>query len=517
MHWADVIAKEVIAKYERPLIATGISPTGHIHVGSLREAITAEAVRSAIVSMGSDVKLIYLIDSFDPLRKRYPFLDETFEGHVGKPICRIPCPCGSHRTYADHFIMPFLDAIDAIGVKCEVIWTHELYEKGMFAEMIDASITKRDHVIKILTEVSQREKMESYAPYTPLCPKCGRFVKQPDLDSYAYPYLGYRCEKCGHEGKADIRKGDGKLTWRLEWPAKWKIFGVSAEPFGKDHAAAGGSYDTGIPIVEKIFGGVAPHPIPYEFVQLKGKGQMHKSTGSSVTGTDAINMTPPEVLMYTFLRVNPERHIDFDPEIGILDMADEYDRMESFFFEGGAAEAEENAVRAYELSNHGNIPKKMPLHIPYRHLVNVVQMSDGLDGVVRILKRNGDLDNATDDDLVRLEKRVECVRFWLNGFAPETVRFSVSKTMPDVRPSDDEVAYLNALLPLLSASEWNAESIHNIVSDAGKNSKIGTKGGFQMLYKILINRTAGPRLGHFLATMEKDFVVQRIREASALR
>jgi len=510
MHWADVIADEIISKCGRPLISTGISPTGHIHVGSLREAITAEAVRSSVESKGSDVRMIYLIDSFDPLRKRYEFLPKSFEEHVAKPICKIPCPCGTHRSYADHFIQPFLEAMTGLGIKYDIIWTHELYEQGKFAEAIDSSIKKRSKVIEILTEVAQKEKNEEYAPYNPLCPECGRFVKQADFDSYEYPHLRYRCEKCGHEGSADIRKGDGKLTWRLEWPAKWKIFSVSAEPFGKDHAAAGGSYDTGVRIVNEIFGGSAPYPIPYEFVQLKGKGQMHKSTGSSVTGTDAINMTPPEVLTYTFLRVNPERHIDFDPEMGILDMADEYDRMETLFFEGGATEAEENAVRAYALSNHNDMPKKMPLHIPYRHLVNVVQMAADTDGVIKILKRNGDFDNAGKDDLARLDLRVRNVRFWLNGFAPDNVKFSVSAEMPNIKLSDDETAYLRSLVPLLSASEWKADAIHAIVSDAGKQSKIGTGGGFRTLYKVFINRTSGPRLGHFLATMEKEFVIRRI-------
>ena len=48
MHWADVIAKDIAENCEEPLIATGISPTGIIHVGSLREAITGESVRSAV-------------------------------------------------------------------------------------------------------------------------------------------------------------------------------------------------------------------------------------------------------------------------------------------------------------------------------------------------------------------------------------------------------------------------------------------------------------------------------------
>ena len=60
MHWADVIAEEVANTCDHPLIATGISPTGIIHVGSLREAITGESVRSAVEAMGKDVRLIYL-------------------------------------------------------------------------------------------------------------------------------------------------------------------------------------------------------------------------------------------------------------------------------------------------------------------------------------------------------------------------------------------------------------------------------------------------------------------------
>ena len=103
MHWADVIAKEVSEKNDHPIIATGISPTGILHVGSLREAITGESIRSALKELGSDVRLIYLIDSFDPLRRRYEFLPEEFEKYVGMPICNIPCPCGKHDNYAHHF------------------------------------------------------------------------------------------------------------------------------------------------------------------------------------------------------------------------------------------------------------------------------------------------------------------------------------------------------------------------------------------------------------------------------
>jgi len=513
MHWADVVAKEVAETCERPLIATGISPTGIIHVGSLREAITGESVRSAVESMGKEVKLIYLIDSVDPLRKRYDFLPKEFEKYVGMPISKIPCPCGKHDNYAHHFVQPFLDAVESLNVNCEIIWTHELYEQGKFAEAIDLSFKKRSEIIRILHEVSGKEEKENYAPYNPLCECCGRFTN-PIFETYSYPKVEYKCT-CGHHGVADVTKGQGKLTWRLEWPAKWMIFNTSAEPFGKDHAAAGGSYDTGKRIVEEIFEHKAPYPIPYEFVQLKGIGQMHKSTGCSVTGLDAINMTPPEVLNYLFLRVNPSKAIDYDSGIGTLDMADEYDRMERAFFSGEYTDAEDNTVRAYEIAQHNNVPEKLPLQISYRHLVNVVQMANTFDGVLDILGRTEDMSAATEDDLKRLERRANCVRYWLNGFAPDKVKFSVFPTIPPgaVLSMGDKV-FFTELVNRMNDCNWDSETIGAIIAETGKESPIGSKGGFKAIYTVLIGKDAGPRLGPFLAGMDKQFVINRFIQAA---
>ncbi|MCL1810890.1 MAG: lysine--tRNA ligase [Methanomassiliicoccaceae archaeon] len=513
MHWADVVAKEVADTCERPLIATGISPTGIIHVGSLREAITGESVRSAVEGLGKDVRLIYLIDSFDPLRKRYDFLPKEYENYVGMPISKIPCPCGKHNNYAHHFVQPFLDAVKSLEVDCEIIWTHELYEKGEFAEAIDICFKKRKEIIQILHEISGKEAREDYAPYNPLCSECGRFTN-PIFESYSYPTVEYQCT-CGHCGTADVTKGDGKLTWRLEWPAKWMIFGTSAEPFGKDHAAAGGSYDTGKRIVEEIYCCKPPHPIPYEFVQLKGVGQMHKSLGCSVTGLDAINMTPPEVLNYLFLRVNPSRVIDYDSGIGVLDMADEYDRMERLFFAGEYTEAEENSVRAYEIAQHNRVPKKLPLQVPYRHLVNVAQMADTFEGVLEVLSRTIDLAEASEEDMERLKRRVECVRYWLNGFAPDQVKFSVFPTiLPGTELTMNDKAFFQELVKRMNDANWDAETIGQIVSEAGKESPIGLKAGFKAIYQVLIGKDVGPRLGPFLASMDKQFVINRFVQAS---
>lgn len=511
MHWADVIAKELMSKQEKNLISTGITPSGFIHVGSLREAITARAVYEAMLDLKADVKFIYLVDSFDPLRKRYPFLDESYEAQVNKPLSEIPCPCGRHKSYVHHFAEPFLEAIDRLGLHPKLYWTHELYDQGVMAAATDDVIQKRTVVAQILKEVTGRDVPADFFPYSPKCPACGKYSTGKVL-GYEFPYVEYLCH-CGHQGKADIRKADGKMPWRLEWAAKWKIFGVTAEPFGKDHAAAGGSYDTGVRFAKEVFINHPPHPIPYEFVQLKGHGQMHKSKGVSVTGLDALAITPPPVFNYSFLRYNPDRHIDYDSGLGVLDVVDEYDRVEGYFYKGGVEERDKDLLRAYELAQPSGVRDHMPLQIPYRHLVSVVQIADSFEGVLDILRRTEQVESIDPKDVELLRQRVESVRFWLENWAPEEVKFKVLPILPTVEISLAEVTFLRAIHSSLQNIEWSGDRIHDTVYETAKVSGLGAKAGFQVLYLIFINRKQGPRLGFFLSTMGKRLVLDRIQEA----
>lgn len=511
MHWADVVANKLLESSNKHLISAGISPSGIIHVGSLREAITAGAIRKVLEESGASVKMIYLVDSFDPLRKRYEFLPEEYEGEVGKPLSHIPCPCGEHRNYAHHFIQPFLDSLEILGVKCEVYWTHELYGKGMFAESIDTVIKEREKIIAILREVTGRNVSDDYFPYLPRCKKRGSFVSG-DLEviDYEFPYLTYKCA-CGEEERADVRIADGKLPWRIEWAAKWKIFGVTCEPFGKDHAAAGGSYDTGIRFAREIFGIEPPHPVPYEFIQLKGRGQMHKSTGTAVTGMDALRITPPEVLNFMVLRYNPDRHIDYDPGLGILDLVDEYDRYERLYYSGEeVSEAEKDLLRAYELAQPRGLRKRMPVQVPYRHLVSVVQIAPDFDSILEILKRTEHIKEMDEETLYLLKERVKCVRYWLDHFAPDSVRFSISESPPELELNDVERKFLLSLIDSFSNLPWEGDAIHNAVYECAREAGLSPRKAFQLLYKIFIDRTSGPRLGYFLSTLDRDFVVKRL-------
>ncbi|HVL47754.1 MAG TPA: lysine--tRNA ligase [Candidatus Thermoplasmatota archaeon] len=526
MHWADVLADELHRRGSHHVFATAITPSGPIHVGNMREVLTTEAVYRAVKGLGDDAELIYIGDTYDPLRKVYPFLDKaTYEPHVGKPLSDIPCPCGSHPSYAHHFLEPFLADLEQLGVRPKVLLAHEMYREGMY---LDATKDAMDHaaeIREIMLRVAKREGKlpTNWIPFNVQCAGCAR-LNGPIPELYEYPYIEYRCTACGHEGKKDIRvPGEGKLPWRVDWPARWKFLEVTFEAMGKDHAAAGSSWDTGVEIVEKVYRYAPPVRTVYEFVQVKGVGAMHSSTGTAVSATDMLAMTPPEVLRFLFMRSQPNRHIDFDTGAWIVDLVNDYDRWEQAYFTGGeAARAEaqfKDLDRTYELSQpSGEIPKEAPPKVPYNHLVLLAQLKSSWDGVLESLVRTEIVPaKLTDEAVEHLKERVAHARWWLERFAPEDAKTEIKKDLAPAMVAGLDAAqraFLGALAAKLADAKWTAEAIHNTVHETSKESGLPGAKGFAALYAAFLGRARGPRAGHLLASLERDFVVGRLKAAA---
>ena len=126
MHWADVAAERLLERGDRHVISSGITPSGPIHVGSMREILTADAVTRAVRDEGGEAELVYVADTADPLRKVYPFLDKGYSKWVGHPLAEIPAPEGN-GSYADYFLEPFFEALHDVGVTPRVVDIHVAY------------------------------------------------------------------------------------------------------------------------------------------------------------------------------------------------------------------------------------------------------------------------------------------------------------------------------------------------------------------------------------------------------
>ncbi|WP_094227464.1 lysine--tRNA ligase [Methanolobus psychrotolerans] len=525
-HWADVIADEVLAKGTKHLVATGITPSGHIHIGNMREVVTADVAYRALIDKGAEAEFIYIADTYDPLRKVYPFLDEaSYAQHVGKPLSEIPCPCGEHKSYSEHFLEPFLGALEHLGIHPKVYRADELYKEGVYAEAIKQALVKKDEIAAILQKLSGKTPAETWSPFNPICSECGKInttiVKGFDLDAET---VDYDCS-CGNSGTVSMN-GGGKLTWRVDWPARWKALGVTVEPYGKDHASRGGSYDTGVAIVKDIFGSEAPHPIVYEWIMLGKQGAMSSSTGVVVSISDMLKVVPPEVLRYLIIRTKPEKHIRFDPALPLLTLVDEFERLHS------SDNATSYDKRMIELSHAAGL---CHTDIPFKHMTTIYQVAAGdFDRILNIVKRAG-YDTSNEKCIREL---AENVGNWLEMYAPDNAKFSVQEELPVMAATitDFQRAFLISFSDLLDKSgELTGEDYHNLVYSskepgselntmianamevAPESLQVDPKELFKAIYISVLGQASGPKAGWFLSSLEKDFLARRFREAAAYR
>ena len=220
------------------------------------------------------------------------------------------------------------------------------------------------------------------------------------------------------------------------------------------------------------------------------------------------------------------------PQLNLVDEYDGYERLYLEPVEGKLTEDISDKHRTYELSQVSVKELKslktelagtakstlQPKQIPYRHLVTLIQINDSRDWITAALTRTNiitELDDATEK---RLHQRLQCAKFWLENFAPEVVKFAVQdEIIPDLKNHLDEaqLKFLTALADNFEGlSEWDAEAIHNTIHVTSKEIDLAAKSAFQALYWVIIGQERGPRLGYFLSSLDKEFVINRLKEAS---
>lgn len=525
MHWIDAIASELLDKSKEHVVNTGTSISGTIHIGSALELIMADAICRTIRERGGSTRFLWVMDDMDGLRKVPPPLPESFAEHLGKPVSSLPCPDGCCSSFVEHFTRPFVASLKEIGVEPDIISDTDLYRKGLFTDEVKTAMRKADEIMKIFKNVSGAEKEADWLPFQPVCANCGRIMttKAYEMDG---DWISYRCvggiagkrvlDGCGYDGVGDLR--NGKLHWRVEWAAKWKILGVTCEPFGKDHATSGGSYDTCKVIVKDIFDYPPPHPVIYEHILLGGK-KISKSVGNVITLDEFISVAGQDVARYFYFRTKQTRHKEFDMGNGILPLEEEYERTERIYHGEEEYKLDKelpDVRRAYELSRPEATAARMMtfFQVPYTHLVSIVQISRKWEDILNILARDN-VKPSSDSETKRLKEKANNVMYWLDNYAPDTVKFSVMMDKPEFSLNEQQRHFLQELLQIFRTVSWDADALHKCIHDTADKVAFDRKQAFETLYQIIIGKNRGPRLGYFLALLGEEFVMGRVRDFAA--
>ena len=143
------------------------------------------------------------------------------------------------------------------------------------------------------------------------------------------------------------------------------------------------------------------------------------------------------------------------------------------------------------------------------------EASKSFEEQLKVLARTVDISGADEVALARIRKRCECLTYWLKAFAPDMVKFSIRQTVPvHVKLTTLDKTFLIDLVNRMNDCNWDADTINAIIADTGKASPLGSKAAYKLIYNLIIGQDRGPRLGPFLASIDKQFVINRFNQAA---
>lgn len=507
MQWLNKLVDELTSHYpeEEIVVSSGVSPSGAYHVGTLREIMTAEVIARELRRRGYTARHLHVADDLDVFRKVPVGLDESYSQYLGKPLCDIPAPDGSDQSYADYYVNDIPNIADGLKLDMEVMRAHKKYREGFFTSAIETTLVKIDQVKQILTEVSGRELAGEWSPVQVVEDgylKNRKFISI-DSDNQEITYEG----KDGQPKKVNYAHGDVKLNWRIDWPARWSLLGVHAEPFGRDHATKGGSYDTGKVLVKDIFNAQAPYPIPYHFINRTGETKkMSKSGGDTITATQLLELMPAEIVWYFMLRSAPEKQLFFDAGQTLIRLIDEFSQL---IAKTDKTPEEQQLV---ELCMVG-IDERTVSNIPFSHLVESYQASlKDMDVTLAVIGRTEHADTVKKDAKI-IKKELRFIDHWLSEYAPDEVKFELLDTVNGSVLDDTQKQFLSELADKIAGAPTDADGQWFHLAIYGFKEQLGLqpKQLFSTLYQVLIGKDSGPRAGWFLSILPREWLIARLK------
>lgn len=557
--WVSRFADEVIAAADargKPgaiVCASGISPSGPVHLGNFRELMTPHLVADEIRRRGRACVHILSWDDYDRFRRVPAGVDPSWKQHIGKPLTAVPAPPGSsHPSWAEHFKQPLSLALAQLGIDVRPISQTRMYTSGAYTEQILLAMARRKEIDAVLGSyrtrpvgtgncgrLSEEEAAAAaiaaegsgaaadedgsssgeYFPYKPYCTVCGTdFTTVTHYDDTSTA-LTYSC-RCGHAETVLLKDfRGGKLVWKVDWPMRWAYEGVEFEPSGVDHTSPGSSFTVGGRLVGAIFGGTQPIGPMYAFVGITGMAKMSSSRGDVPTPADALRIMEAPLLRWMYARRRPNQSFSIAFDAEIFRVHDEWDALVRKVSTGAAGPAEATAHSRAAGTAAGPLPTT-PRPLPYRTLASVLDITaSDPDQTLRILSELDPANPITDLDVTK--PRLDRAATWVAERMPADSRTHV-RTEPDAELLGSLTARQQESLRLLVdslAEHWSLAELTTLLYGVPKKLlglpadvaptaelKSAQREYFVLLYRLLIGKQTGPRLPTLLLAVGQDQV-----------
>ncbi len=529
LFWADAVARS-LPRDTPHVVHDSKTPSGTVPISGLRGPVISDALYRTFRASGLDVRFLYGIDDMDPMDSQSMRSNEGMAANMGRPLCAIPSPDGAATDYAAYHARRFLSTFTDLGIHPEVYRMRDLYHDGRLDRQIDLVLRRADRVREIYRAVAHVVRPDDWLPVQVVCENCGRvgttYARDWDGMTVAYECLRDRArfgrddelaqwaEGCGHEGRVSPFGGRAKLPWNLEWCAQWDVFGVTFEEAGKDLMTAGGSRERSNALFAAVWEKQPPAGIAHEFINVGGR-KMGSSTGIGAAAHELVEVYPGEVIRFLMLRTRPQTAIEFDPGGNSLPrLMDEYDRCADAYI----AAPDSDFGRIWALSQLSARPEPVAFRVRFSVLADWVQLPR-IEPQSEGQSRKGSPLN--EPEARELARRVALAKAWVERWAPDEARFSVTASLPSAASELDgaQRAFLASVADEVSRTrepEAMQARLYDLAKDCGLVTAEGkvSRDAFAAIYRAFLGRPSGPRAAWFLVALDPGFAVARLREAA---
>ncbi len=516
MYWPEILSKEIQNKLDEPYHVDDMkTPSGQIHIGSLRGVLIHDIVNKQFLKEGKKSVYTYIYNDMDPMNK-VPVYLEGYEEDLGKPLFKIKAPEGN-STFAEYFADIFTNTFNAMGANPQILYSSYMYKTGKFNDVIREALDKVDTIRKIYEEVAGYEKPKGWYPLQVICPKCGK-VGTTIVTRWNGTTVEFECKSalvkwaigCGYRGEISPFNGNAKLMWKVDWPAHWKVLGINVEGAGKDHSSAGGSRDMAKELC-KMFGIPEPVDIPYEWFLTKEGSKMSTSKGIGMYAKDLVDLLPPEIARFLILRTNYNTAILFDPNGDTVpDLYDEFDRCAKNFYSETPDDID--ASKYFGASIIRDYFKKSNFLPRFRTLSILIQMPSL--NIIEWAKAEKGAELSDIENQI-LEERIKYAKVWLKSYAPEKYLFMFTATVPEIAKTlnEDQKTFLKNIVEMLQQNYVNkdktADELQSDIFELSKKQNVTSKDAFGSMYIALIGRASGPKAGWLIKDIGYSKVIER--------
>ena len=531
MFWADQIVAE--SNDRQVIVNDSKTPSGRVHVGSLRGVVIHDVIYRAFQYAGKSVRFLYGVDDYDALDTIPRYLDpEKFNPYLGYPLCNVPSPQENDRPeasdYAKYFMGEFLESFEYLGVQPEIYYLRDLYRSGRLNPAIDLFLKNGHLVREAYLEVSKGIRADNWLPFQVICENCGK-IATTTVSDYNGKEVFYTCQPdgidwvkgCGHSGWVSPFDGNGKLPWKVEWVAKWNLLNITIELAGKDHSQKGGSREVANAICRKVLNVPPPFHSPYEFILVNGT-KMSSSKGVGSSAKEMTALLPPELLRFLILRTRPKSVINFSPNYEtITRLFRDYDTLIHKYqeYQGNSLENEdstglpEDLMPLFYAQTENQVQPYQPFDLTT--LISLLQIPH-LEIKTEINQRS--TSPLTDRDWQIIDQRLRTAQQWLTNYADEEEKLVLylDQIPPQVEQlTPEQLNYLATLGDRLgSLSPWDADTLQTTLFAIAKELDLKQPIAFQAVYLTFLGKERGPKAGALLSYLDQDFVCDRIQQVS---